>query len=510
MKCLRVAQFGTFDLDNLGDLLFPVVFDRLLHKLAAELQIKIECDFFGLKGAPAATIYLDQLECHPVAAFAAMDQSVAYDLIFIGGGDIIREDDDALREIYGHSTDRFSYPQLLSPVDCAKKRLILLSPGAPFPLSDAFEMYLRNSFQRLLKASSRDRKSADMIAGLMPEAMGVEVVPDIVNAIAGVFTIAELRSKLKTIIPDEYLSRGYICFQVRATFFADYSGIGEYLLDLRRRTGLQIVLLEIGRCLGDNEVLGRIAEEFDFLYVSNSESRRDGAISIIHKVAVVAGSRAFIGTSLHGNIIASAYRIPHFTFGNAKLIKMTGFFKSSERICFFETLQDLFSGAEEIHRQIMLAERVEVVDESTEFIKVYGFVRASFAAILREGAIEPSAYSASVSRMFLLANEDRLAWIERLRKSENMLREGWEHNATLQGRVQQYEHQLAAAGHEMGEKNLLLGARDQEVCRLNQEVCRLNQEVSSLQGEMEKVFTSKSWRVTKPLRDFRRKLDDGS
>ncbi len=34
---IRIAQVGTFDVDNLGDLLFPVVFGRLVAELADEL-----------------------------------------------------------------------------------------------------------------------------------------------------------------------------------------------------------------------------------------------------------------------------------------------------------------------------------------------------------------------------------------------------------------------------------------------------------------------------------------
>ncbi|HSB96886.1 MAG TPA: polysaccharide pyruvyl transferase family protein [Spongiibacteraceae bacterium] len=510
MKFLRVAQLGTFDLDNLGDLLFPLVFDKLLRKLEADLQIKIECDLFGLKGAGAATIYSDQIECHPIAAFTSMDEKFAYDLIFIGGGDIVREDDDALQDIYGPSSDRFSYPQLLSPIGSAKNRLVLLSPGAPFPLSGAFEMYLRNSFQRLLKASLRDRESADMVADLVSGSIEIEVIPDIVNAISAVFSSAELQSNRKAIIPEEYLQRGYICFQVRATFFADYSSIGEYLLDLQRKTGLQIVLLEIGRCLGDDKVLSKIAEDFGFLYINNSESGRGGAISMLDKVSVVAGSSAFIGTSLHGNIIARAYQVPYFTFGNSKLIKMAGFFKSVGRVCFFETLQDLFLNVDEVNRQINPAGQFADVAESTAFMEVYNFVRASFRMALEAASIEPSAYSASVNDVFLLANEDRLTRIERLRQLENMLRERSEHNAALQHEIERCEHQLAVVGREIGEKNRLVAARDQEISRLNQEASRLNQEVSSRQNEMNKVFVSKSWLFTKPLRDLRRKLNGGS
>jgi hypothetical protein len=492
MKYLRVAQLGTFDLDNLGDLLFPLVFDKLLRKVEADFQIKIECDLFGLKGAPAAEIYSDQIECHPIAAFVEKDRSAPYDLIFIGGGDIVREDDDALHSIYGGSPFQFSYPQLLSPLNGLEKRLVLLSPGGPFPLSKAFEIYLQNSFQRLIKASLRDKFSAELISDLVPDTIELEIVPDIVNIIASVFPFPELEYNIQKIIPAEYLRGGYVCFQVRMAFLSDYSKIGGYLLEFRRRTGLQVVLLEIGRCLGDDVILGKIAEDFGFLYIRNDGQQQGRTISIRDKVAVVAYSKAFIGTSLHGNIIARAYGIPYFTFGNSKLAKLAGFFRSTERECFFEGLPELFSSIDEMHRQIVVAEQVLSVEESAAYKSIYSFVRASLALVLGRDAIEYSSYSSLVSEIFLFANEDRLKNIHELQSLTSRLGEAANHNVALHYDNQKYEKQIA------------LGREEKAIC--DREIHRLQQEIVALRFQIDEITSSRSWLVTKPLRDLRRKL----
>ena len=345
---IRIAQVGTFDVDNLGDLLFPIVFRCLIAELAGELNTPIESVLFSPRGLGAGRLYSDQLGSHPLSQLDRIDARRPFDLIFIGGGDIIRNDDASLAAIYGSSDASAGFSQLASPTRSAARRLVLLTPGVPFPLSAAFAAALENSFRRLRLAATRDRLSAARMAQVMPADIRLGVLPDIVGAIPRFYRAEHLLRLRQPLLSPELRRSGYLCFQSHPALCPDSHAVGRALLELQRKTGLPVLLLSTGACLGGEELHERLAARYSFKLLRSAAFG-----SLMDKVAVIAGARGFVGTSLHGVILAHAYGVPHFCFSGASLTKIRGFYQScTTGVCYADfaaMTRQLDSMGERIH-----------------------------------------------------------------------------------------------------------------------------------------------------------------
>jgi polysaccharide pyruvyl transferase WcaK-like protein len=111
-----------------------------------------------------------------------------------------------------------------------------------------------------------------------------------------------------------------LCFQSQP-----YPGFleGDILRELRRykeRRNIEVVALPLGHCHGDHEFLQSLAKQ------SNGIVKYADVHSIFDMLAIIAASDVFVGTSLHGNITAFSFGIPH-VFGPLPVAKAEGFLK---------------------------------------------------------------------------------------------------------------------------------------------------------------------------------------
>jgi hypothetical protein len=98
---------------------------------------------------------------------------------------------------------------------------------------------------------------------------------------------------------------------------------GDILRELRRykeRRNVEVVALPLGYCHGDHEFLRSLAKQ------SNGIVKYADVHSIFDMLAIIAASDVFVGTSLHGNITAFSFGIPH-VFGPLPVAKAEGFLK---------------------------------------------------------------------------------------------------------------------------------------------------------------------------------------
>src|SRR5262245_46019841 len=100
---MKIAHFGTFDVPNYGDLLFPLIaLRRLMDRLGAGLVC-----VSPVGGPPVFE------DCLPSIGFDAFADSLEeFDGILIGGGNIVRTTPTVLSEYGSGSTPVTAYPDL--------------------------------------------------------------------------------------------------------------------------------------------------------------------------------------------------------------------------------------------------------------------------------------------------------------------------------------------------------------------------------------------------------------
>ena len=341
-----IGQLGTFDVENYGDLLYPIVFRHLLKTKDPNLQVKQYSPLPGVETEPIRSLF--------------QDGRAAPRTLVIGGGDILRTDWDLVAQHYGRSSrltqkrlrhaigsgaalgytlskstnffaKRFrkrwlDYPAagpfLIHPDALPKQTTVAyVSCGVPheFPSDQVHEV--RETLEHASFIALRDEQSAEKLvaAGVNCE---LRVAPDLIVTLSDQFDRSELsihaRKTLSRFGVREDLP--ILCFQSQP-----YPGFLEddILRELRRykqRRNVEVVALPLGYCHGDHEFLQSLAKQ------SNGMVKYADVNSIFDMLAIIAASDVFVGTSLHGNITAFSFGIPH-VFGPLPVAKAEGFLK---------------------------------------------------------------------------------------------------------------------------------------------------------------------------------------
>jgi hypothetical protein len=351
-----IKQLGTFDIDNYGDLLYPIIVRHLLKKRDAGLQVHHYSPTAGVAPLEAG------FETHSLESLFATSTDPC--TFVIGGGDILRTDWDVVATHYG-TNSRLSYDGLRRSIGTLNGWRYLLSrrmprsnpaafyagrfrarwldyPAAgPFLIDTAnlpagssvaylscgvpreFKSIERSAIKRIFDQARfiylRDEQSAEKL-----ERAGVEqdihVAPDLALTLSDQFDQQGLVRRGKEIVARAGFDPGhpFLCFQCQP-----YPGfaVDEIVTQLRRyreRTASQVVLLATGYCHGDREFLQSLARR------SGGALKCAPAASVADIMATIAASDLFIGTSLHGNITALSFGVPHL-LGPLPVAKADGF-----------------------------------------------------------------------------------------------------------------------------------------------------------------------------------------
>jgi hypothetical protein len=86
----------------------------------------------------------------------------------------------------------------------------------------------------------------------------------------------------------------------------------------RQKNGFEVALLPLGFCHHDDIFLKGLAAQ------SRGALKYIDVSSVFDMISVIAASDVFVGTSLHGNITAFSFGIPHL-FGPLPVSKIDGF-----------------------------------------------------------------------------------------------------------------------------------------------------------------------------------------
>jgi hypothetical protein len=351
-----ITQLGTFDVDNYGDLLYPIIFRHLLKNRDASLQVRNYSPTAGEAPQQAG------FETHSLRTL--FEDNAEPCTLVVGGGDILRTDWKTvaapyskirrqyfsrlrtalgttgtlryllLKHLPGQMGDRFfahrfrerrlSYPAagpfLLDPANLPAGGIVAyLSCGVPHDFATAERDEVKCTFDQARFIYLRDEQSAEKLrrCGVRRE---IHVAPDLIVILSDQFEHKAEARKGRRILSELGVNaeRPVLCFQSKPYSGFSAEEIVERLKRYQRRTDSEVVLLPVGYCHDDDRFLKRLARK------SGGAFKYANVYSVRDIISVIAASDLFVGTSLHGNITAFSYGIPHL-FGPLPVDKAEGF-----------------------------------------------------------------------------------------------------------------------------------------------------------------------------------------
>ena len=318
---MRIGMFGTFDVENYGDLLFPVIAEYELKQRLENIEI-VKYSYNEKKDS--SWVYnvkslVDLLEDSTGV------QSL--DCILIGGGHLIRFDKKVANHYFPplpqipHPTGYWLVPALTGIA--AGRPVVWNTPGSSSELPEWAHGLLSFVLNQSAYVSVRDQLSLEALrkTGFDGEC---KVIPDTVFKIAHHFPRENLHAKVETMLSNIGIRRQYLVIQASS----ELETVTKVLLsNVDILSDFDVLVLPIGPILGDNN-----SHILSFL----PQAKYFQSWPALDEIAgLVANSSGVIALSLHLSITALAYGLPVLRPGTADYGKYA-FLRSSENIYFGE------------------------------------------------------------------------------------------------------------------------------------------------------------------------------
>lgn len=336
---LNIIHVGAFDIENFGDLLFP---DVLRHYLGEYID---NIYYF----APNKCIMPNtDIQVNSIKEIDEFCRFHEVDGIVVGGGDLahLKKVPMLIPQV---SDDWITYEPLnlwITSSMVSKKYNIPLvwnAPGCPIPFSKEESKIVSILMKNVDYITVRDDEAKNVLSSAV-DPSEIKVVPDTVFSISKVMPINTLNKLFfDTEIPIQ--KKKYIFFQGNSAIsINDREQIAHYLYKLHLKTGMNVLLQPIGFSLGDLEVINEIASFHPDEFIVSSKH-----LNQFHILSLIANASYYIGTSLHGFIVANSYSVPSLAFNINKYNKTIGFAKLirlENNVCY--STDELFEKVEDI------------------------------------------------------------------------------------------------------------------------------------------------------------------
>lgn len=301
---MRIGIFGTFDVENYGDLLFPIIAELELEQRLGDFEL-VRYSYHEKNSSSW---------CYDVKSLASLsigppDQQV-FDCILIGGGHLIRFD-KAVAPGYQPPIPEIPHPTgyWLAPA------LAGISSGLPViwnapSASDVFPAWAERLLTFVLDNSDyialRDRLSVDALRRVGFEGE-CSIVSDTVFALPRHFPRKDLSSQVKSLLSRLEISDRYVVVQGNTQVVK----VAKALLSHRDLpSDIDVLVLPIGPVLGDD-----VSHVLKALPQAKHLPDWPSPVEI---AGLVAHSSGVVAQSLHLSITALAYGVPVLRPAEAK------------------------------------------------------------------------------------------------------------------------------------------------------------------------------------------------
>lgn len=343
----KILILGAFDRFNYGDLIFAIIIENLFNLYKKDFDIEyyglIKSDlskYGGKKTNSIKELFRSKknrkINALIIAGGEILDSrwldiyinlgSVRKKYLLLGLNKIIgrRKIEKIISKLIGSDS---KLPWVVTPNDFnIPLRVIYNAVGGSNlqSLPDYLKEELKNKLNEASYISIRDEKTKKNIEYLNLKESNIELAPDSAVLLSDFYPIEKLRTvvNLETLKITANFPNGYICFQSNYLLSKDKEKtIAKELEKLNKKFGYGIVLLPIGRATGheDQTALLNIKK-----LLRDTPSILPNENTIYDIMYLIANSKMFAGTSLHGSITALSYCVPHVGLTN-KVSKLENF-----------------------------------------------------------------------------------------------------------------------------------------------------------------------------------------
>ena len=308
MKKYKIAQIGLFDIENYGNLLFPIVLEN-------ELKKRLEIDDIYLFSPNGGEQPFYKKKIYPISDLENIIKKEGIDAIVIGGGDLIRLDTNQ---------DIFSIWQI--PILLGKKyniKVIFNALGIPLSFTSNQLDFISLLLRQVDYLNVRDELSRDFLDDDIKDKC--VVVPNTINIISNIYPKEELIENFHKLQKKKAVSKAndYIVIQI--------SNINSSL-DLYKKR-----LKELTDYITETEkkhvfIIPASYTKKDIDFSKKIADSKNKNITVIKEkfhpydlISILVSSNGYIGTDLYSLIISNTYEVPILAINNNNLVKVSGF-----------------------------------------------------------------------------------------------------------------------------------------------------------------------------------------
>jgi polysaccharide pyruvyl transferase WcaK-like protein len=464
----RIGLWGTFDLENYGDMLFPRIVEEELGRRLPEAHIRV----FAPIGYTGLNRFEEREPAESLGSWSpdrVAELAGELDCVVVGPGEIIHTRDELLSPHYGlapvelraRAPSRF-FIAGLGPELESECPVVWSAVGIPFDFKAREAARVREALADRPLVAVRDDVSLRRLraAGVSRE---VEVVPDPAFLSPRVFASRLLQKRLAQLrVSTGFPEEAPLVVQGNAGSLPHVPALAAALSRLREERDLAgVVIVETGPCHGDGEFAQALAKA-----LPGSVRLPPGGLADV--TAAIASSAGFIGTSLHGNITALGYDRPHLVLAWGGETKLEGFAAAIDNPdCLVERADDI-PGAFE--KAASLGSRADVVAD------LQGRVDAHLDRVAEVAAKGHAPRTPAPAEVTLA-----------------------EHVVALRRAYERRGRMLVAQRWTLADR---LADLDAEIAALGEEIARLKREVAGRKGELERLLNTKTFRYTAALRNL--------
>lgn len=297
----NIAQFGAFDVDSFGDSLFPVAIE---HELKRRIEVE-RVVLFSPVGSENA--YNANGKIYAYTDFDRLHQEINFDVIIIGGGELFH-----LKQIdFDNKTEeKVEYePGYIwqRPVKYAEKfhiPYIFWGIGVPYRFQEEEREIVKNALGKAEYVGVRDIYSLDRLVNVMGPMNHLRLQPDslwLLNTYYKIKDLSILRKKLR-MQKKSPIAEKYMVVQYGTTF--QYRAVAKELKRVAEEYNWKIVLMPVNFCHEDLHALRLIKRQ-----LGGEADLYEEVLQPEEIVALISGAEFFVGTSLHGNLVATLYGV---------------------------------------------------------------------------------------------------------------------------------------------------------------------------------------------------------